>query len=129
MSKCWSFLLLAASWLCFKTDSVAGICSPRMYGSQCNYTCHCDDVDCDDVTGCSRRCDRGWHGSNCNKENIALHSQSSYDPNWRKDPSLAVDGNLDQGYQAANCIVCLQDPVIPQHGGRWTWVENITYTN
>ncbi|XP_041374099.1 protein draper-like [Gigantopelta aegis] len=83
----------------------AGICSPRMYGLHCNYTCHCDAVDCDDVTGCQRRCHRGWHGSNCNEENIALDkpaSQSSHHSRWWKNASLAVDGNLNQGYQAAN---------------------------
>ncbi|XP_041374578.1 uncharacterized protein LOC121387498 [Gigantopelta aegis] len=117
MSKCWSFLFLAASWFCFKTDSVAGICSPPMYGLGCNYTCHCNTVNCHAVTGCSGGCDGGWHGSNCNKENIALKkhtSQSSYFSEWWKNSSLAVDGSLVQGSGAEYCM-------FTEPGHPYTW--------
>ncbi|XP_041374570.1 multiple epidermal growth factor-like domains protein 10 [Gigantopelta aegis] len=117
MSKCWPFLIVAASWFCFQTDSVAGICIPPMYGLDCNYTCHCYTSNCDSVIGCSGGCDKGWHGSNCNKENIALKqrtSQSSYFSGWWKNSSLAVDGSLVQGSGAEYCM-------FTEPGHPYTW--------
>ncbi|XP_041374077.1 uncharacterized protein LOC121387119 [Gigantopelta aegis] len=96
MSKCWSCLLLVASWICFKTHSVSGACESGQYGLDCSYTCHCDAANCNGVTGCSGNCQKGWFGPKCTTENVALRKttyQSSYVPNYTHVAVLAVDGD------------------------------------
>ncbi|XP_041349415.1 uncharacterized protein LOC121368732 [Gigantopelta aegis] len=96
MSKYLSFLLLVASWVYFNTRSVSGACESGKYGLDCSYTCHCDPATCNDVTGCSRNCQKGWFGPKCTKENVALRKttyQSSYITGFTDVAEHAVDGN------------------------------------
>ncbi|XP_041374108.1 protein jagged-1-like [Gigantopelta aegis] len=105
MSKCWACLLLVASFICFKTHSVSGACTPGTYGLGCSYACHCS-TNCNDVIGCSGSCLRGWSGPKCNKENIALDkgtNQNSYWETWMKS-ARAVDGSLKTRFQYNSCI-------------------------
>ncbi|XP_041349419.1 protein draper-like [Gigantopelta aegis] len=96
MSKFWSCVFLVTSWICFKTHSVSGACMSGRYGLDCNYTCHCDAANCEDVTGCSGSCKKGWSGPRCTTENVALLEnayQSSYLLNYQDVAEHAVDGN------------------------------------
>ncbi|XP_041348900.1 cell death abnormality protein 1-like [Gigantopelta aegis] len=96
MSKCWSSLLLVASWICFKTHSVSGACMSGKYGLDCSYTCHCNAANCNDINGCSSSCQERWSGPRCTTENVALQKttyQSSYIPGYTDVAVLAVDGN------------------------------------
>ncbi|XP_041374128.1 multiple epidermal growth factor-like domains protein 10 [Gigantopelta aegis] len=88
--------------------SLLGACTAGTYGLDCSYTCHCDALNCDDVTGCSGNCNEGWSGPNCTRENVALGkatTQSSYQPNTWANSSLAVDGNLTEGFSGRYCIL------------------------
>ncbi|XP_041374097.1 protein draper-like [Gigantopelta aegis] len=115
MSTYWSCLLLIASWICFQTHSVSGACTSGTYGLDCNYTCHCNTRNCNDVTGCSDTCNKGWSGPKCNIQNIALGKvtmQSSY---WRNsiNSSRAVDGMMNTKFTENSCI----------HTGIWSSLE------
>ncbi|XP_041374924.1 multiple epidermal growth factor-like domains protein 11 [Gigantopelta aegis] len=117
MSKCWSCLLLVASWIYFKTHSVSDACSFGKYGLNCSYTCHCTADNCYG-TGCSDNCEEGWSGSKCTKENVAVN-KTAYQSALFKDgsangPLTAVDGNNNQ-----NNNYCL----LTDTGHEYTWWE------
>ncbi|XP_041374568.1 multiple epidermal growth factor-like domains protein 10 isoform X3 [Gigantopelta aegis] len=82
-----------------------GACTPGTYGLDCSYTCHCT-TNCNGVTGCSGRCQRGWSGPKCNKENIALDKGTSQSSYWktRVKSSRAVDGSLQTRFGDHSCI-------------------------
>ncbi|XP_041374065.1 multiple epidermal growth factor-like domains protein 10 [Gigantopelta aegis] len=86
-----------------------GACTAGTYGLDCSYTCHCGTANCDDITGCSGNCEEEWSGPKCNKGNIALkktaYQSSFYNGYTSYRPDFAVDGDLTQGWYAANCIL------------------------
>ncbi|XP_041374107.1 multiple epidermal growth factor-like domains protein 10 [Gigantopelta aegis] len=90
----------------FKYRLRSGICNSGTYGLDCSYTCHCT-TNCNDVTGCSGSCKRGWFGSTCSLENVALGNittMSSYFEYSSGASPLAVDGDLNKIWNTVNCI-------------------------
>ncbi|ESO97136.1 hypothetical protein LOTGIDRAFT_176533, partial [Lottia gigantea] len=65
------------------------------------FTCHCtNDNDCNSDGSCqSNGCARGWYGSTCQKQNVALGKPASQVSQYDKfGPELAVDGDRSQNY-------------------------------
>ncbi|XP_046344436.1 multiple epidermal growth factor-like domains protein 10 [Haliotis rufescens] len=50
------------------------VCSPRLYGQNCNQSCHCAEEVCHPVSGvCPGDCRPGWQGDRCDTECEADH--------------------------------------------------------
>ncbi|XP_041347307.1 multiple epidermal growth factor-like domains protein 11 isoform X3 [Gigantopelta aegis] len=96
------FIVIIWTCACFRVTS--GVCPDGRYGLDCSYTCHCTSG-CDDVTGCSGNCKKGWSGPTCNMNNLALNKpafQSSHYEGDTSPPSNGVDGHHTQ---VTSCIL------------------------
>ncbi|KAK6188072.1 hypothetical protein SNE40_004334 [Patella caerulea] len=79
----------------------ASFVSGQTFGYDGRYICHCgQNRICDRISGrCPNDiCDRGWHGSICQQENVAIGENTFQSSYFRREwkSSNANDGNRDQ---------------------------------
>ncbi|XP_041347216.1 uncharacterized protein LOC121367133 [Gigantopelta aegis] len=95
-------MLLFTMWACCRVTS--GDCPDGRYGVDCSYTCHCTSG-CDDVTGCSGNCKKGWSGPTCNMNNLALNKPASQSSHYNGDETPSSNG-VDGDYtETTSCIL------------------------
>ncbi|XP_041349668.1 uncharacterized protein LOC121368963 [Gigantopelta aegis] len=103
MSNCLTFAFLSVMCSCIQISTVSGVCDGGRYGLDCNYMCHCTSG-CDDVTGCSGNCEKGWSGPACNMNNLALNKPAFQSSHYKTDTSPPSNG-VDGDYTPKTCIL------------------------
>ncbi|CAL1536336.1 unnamed protein product [Lymnaea stagnalis] len=106
---------------CF-SGILALACDPGIYGSRCQFKCHCNNSLCTANGECQSRvgCEKGWMGPMCQYQDLGLFGVRSVTTVPAHNGSLLVDGDQD------TCVKNINEVTVEfWFRSRLTWLQLI----